>query len=151
MRISALTLTWLLTSIGSLVAADAAAQNTVERGEITVHFNAIPSVSLSPEVARQYAITRSANRALLNVSVQQRQQHDVSLALSARVSGTATNLAGQRQTLALREVREGNAIYYLAEPRIAAGETLSFELSVTPQGEADPIQVRFQQPFFPQP
>jgi hypothetical protein len=86
---------------------------------------------------------------LLNVAVMKRAPGTQARAVTARISGAATNPNGQRQTLALREVREGDAIYYLAEPRIAARDTLDFELSVVPDGESGPIEVRFRQEFFP--
>ena len=128
----------------------AAAQTAIERGDFTVHYSAIPSTTLAPEVARQYAITRSAGRALLNLAVLKRAADGEPRAVTARISGAATNPNGQRQTLALREVREGDAIYYLAEPRIAARDTLDFELAVVPEGASSAIEVRFRQEFFPE-
>ena len=127
-----------------LFAGGAAAQNSLTRGDIEVHYNAVPTTVLAPEVARQYAITRSANRALLNIAVLRAGR-----AVAAKVSGAATNLSGQRQELALREVREGEAIYYLAEPRVADRETLDFDLSVLPEGSPEAIPVKFRQEFFP--
>jgi len=128
----------------SLLASAAAAQTSLTRGDYEVHYSAVPSVTLAPEVARQYAITRSANRALLNIAVLHQGR-----SVAARVSGSATNLSGQRQDLAPREVREGDAIYYLAEPRVAAQETLDFDLQVLPAGSSAAIPVRFGQEFFP--
>lgn len=132
---------WLLLSA---CAAAAHAESFATHGEYTVHYNALPSTQIAPEVARQYAITRSANRALLNVAVRRGEA-----AVAARITGAATNLAGQRQELALREVREGEAIYYLAEPRTANQDTLAFELAVVPDGTTAPIVIRFRQEFFP--
>ena len=135
---------WLL----ALAAAPAAAQSVAGPDGVTVHYAALPTLELRPEIARSYSITRSAARGLLNIAVRQAQADGSSRALSATIVGAATNLAGQRQELRLREVREGEAIYYLAEPRIAAGETLDFSLSVLPEGARAPIQVRFRQEFF---
>ena len=135
-RLAALLLTF--------AAGAALAENSIERGDYVVHYNAVPSATIAPEVARQYAITRSANRALLNIAVLRQGR-----AVTATITGSATNLAGQRQDLALREVREGEAIYYLAEPGIANQETLAFELDVLPEGAPEPIVVRFRQEFFP--
>lgn len=132
-----------------LVAAQVAAQSQTAPGGITVHYAALPTLELRPEVARGYAITRSASRGLLNIAVRQTLADGQSRALAATIEGAATNLAGQRQELRLREVREGDAIYYLAEPRIAAGETLDFTLDVLPEGARTPIRVRFRQAFFP--
>lgn len=137
-------LVWLA---GALLPA--AAQSVAGPGGITVHYAALPTLELRPEVARAYSVTRSGARGLLNIAVREAQADGQSRALSATIEGAATNLAGQRQTLNLREVREGEAIYYLAEPRIAAGETLDFSLSVLPEGATAPIAVRFRQEFFP--
>lgn len=133
-----------LAAILLLLAGAAQAENSIERGEYVVHYNALPSTSISPEVARQYAITRSANRALLNIAVL-RQGKPV----TAKLTGSATNLAGQRQELAVREVREGEAIYYLAEPGVANQDTLAFQIDVLPDGAQQPIPVVFRQEFFP--
>lgn len=135
---------WLLTGLASPVFA----QSIAGPEGITVHYAALPTLDLRPEIARSYSITRSAARGLLNVAVRQAQADGSSRALRATIEGAATNLAGQRQALRLREVVEGEAIYYLAEPRIAAGETLDFSLSVLPEGAATPIQLRFRQEFF---
>lgn len=126
------------------VASTACAQNSLVHGGYEVHYNALPTTTLAPQVARQYAITRSANRVLLNIAVLHEGRN-----VAAKVAGAATNLSGQQQELALREVREGEAIYYLAEPRAADRETLDFDLIVVPEGGAEAIPVKFRQEFFP--
>lgn len=141
------------TACGVALAAVAAllpvqAQNMVESGEYVVHYNALPTTQLSPEVARSYSITRSPNRALLNVSVQRKLAGDTNPAVTASVQAAATNLTGQRRNLAVREVREGDAIYYLSETGISHRETLVFDVVVLPEGASAPITLRFQQQFF---
>ena len=64
------------------------------------------------------------------------------------VTAAAVLPTGQRQSIALREVREGEAIYYLGEVRISHGDELRFELEVVPEGGGRPLQVRFSQTFF---
>ena len=124
------------------------AQNSIERGDLVVYYNAIPSTTLTPDVARQYSVTRSAGRALLNISVLRKQADGNQKAITAKVTASATNLNGQRQDLTMREVREGEAIYYLAEPRLDGKETLNFEFSVLVEGSAEPMTGRFAQEFF---
>jgi hypothetical protein len=135
--------------IALFVGGNAAAESSMRQGDLVVHYNAVPSISLAPEVARQYAITRSANRALLNIAVMRRQTDGTDKAIAATLAGSATNLAGQRQELSFRQVREGDAIYYLAEPRVTDRETLAFDVQVTAEGETAPLAVRFRQEFFP--
>ena len=148
MRRSSITSTLLLLS-ALLVALPAAAENSTRAGEYVVHHNAIPTTSLTPDVARQYGITRSANRALVNISVRQGEP-GADRAVRATVKLVATNLNGQRLDLRAREVREGEAVYYLAEARITGQDTLVFELEVTPEGSPAPIKASFRQEFFAQ-
>lgn len=129
------------------LALPALAQNQLQSGAYTLHYNALPSTTLSPEVARQYGITRSASRALLNISVQRRDAAGVMRAVPAAVQADATNLSGQRQALRMREVREGDAIYYLGQARVSGTDTLDFEVTVTPQ-EGPEMTTKFRQEFF---
>ena len=124
-----------------LAPALAAAQSSTKRGEFTVHYSAVPTTLLTPEVARNSGITRSASRGLLNIAVL-KDGAELPQAVTASVEAVAINLAGQRQTLRMREVREGSAIYYLGEPRISEGERMDFELRITPDG-GDEILLRF--------
>lgn len=128
-----------------LAPALAAAQSSTKRGEFTVHYSAVPTTLLTPEVARNSGITRSASRGLLNIAVL-KDGAELPQAVTASVEAVAINLAGQRQTLRMREVREGSAIYYLGEPRISEGERMDFELRITPDG-GDEILLRFAAHF----
>lgn len=131
------------------LARPALADNSTRAGEFTVHHNAVPTTSLTPDVARQYGITRSANRALVNISVRQGEP-GADRAVQAKVTLVATNLNGQRLELRAREVREGDAVYYLAEARVTGNDTLDFELEVVPAGSTAPIKASFRQEFFAQ-
>ncbi|MBW8366454.1 MAG: DUF4426 domain-containing protein [Arenimonas sp.] len=130
-----------------LLALPAFADNSTRAGGYVVHHNAVPTTSLTPDVARQYGITRSANRALVNISVRQGEL-GADRAVQASVKLVATNLNGQRLDLRAREVREGDAVYYLAEARITGNDTLVFDLEVTPEGATAPIKASFRQEFF---
>ena len=136
-------------ALALLLPLAALAENSVRSGELVVHYNAVPTTRLTAEVARQYGITRSANRALVNISIR-RGTPGADQAVAAEVSVAATNLSGQRSNLRVREVREGEAIYYLAEARVSGHETLSFEVEVKAEGAAAPIKASFRQEFFPE-
>lgn len=138
----------LLPALAALLLALSAPSRagSMTAGDITVHFNALPTTSLAPEVARQSGVTRSANRALVNVAVRQGEP-GADRALPATVRLVAVTQNGQRNPLPAREVREGDAIYYLAEARISGHETLIFELEVVPQGAAA-MRTVFRQEFF---
>lgn len=132
----------------SLLPLLAVAQSSTTRDPYTIHYSALPSTLISPEVARNSGLTRSASRGLLNIAVikkDEAREH----AVTAVIEASATNAAGQRQSLRMREVREGEAIYYLGEPRISEGERLDFEVRVTPEGAGEPVLLRFAQTFHP--
>lgn len=148
-RSSSTTIFLMLFALAMALALPALADNSTRAGDFSVHHNAVPTTSLTPDVARQYGITRSANRALVNISVRQGEP-GADRAVQAKVKLVATNLNGQRLDLRAREVREGEAIYYLAEARITGNDTLVFELEVTPEGASAPITASFRQDFFAQ-
>lgn len=130
-------------------ALPAAGSGFMRTGDLRVHFNALPTTELTPEVARQYGVTRSSNRALVNVSIRRGEQ-GADVAVAAEVTVAATNLAGQRQDVRMREVRDGEALYYLGEARVAGQDTLTFDLTVRVEGQAEPMRATFRQEFFPQ-
>ena len=131
-----------------LLAGPATAANSLREGEYVLHWSAVPTTMLTPEVAKQAGITRSANRALVNIAVR-RGPDGADVAVAATVRIAVTNLAGQREVLDVREHREGDAIYYLAQARTAGEDTLTFEVEALPQG-ARPLRTTFRQQFFPQ-
>ena len=72
---------------------------------------------------------------------------EVGQASEASVAGSVVNLAGQRQALAFRAIREADALYYLAEFAIAGEDLYRFELEVQPARAARAESIRFQQPL----
>ena len=68
--------------------------------------------------------------------------------VSGQVTVAANNLTGQLKSVALREIREQEAIYYIGEYGIANGETLIFSIDVTPIGEISPLSARYMKQFF---
>lgn len=138
----------LLGLLGLLAALPVAAQGSHDQDGYSVYYSVMPTLDLSPAVARSYAITRSANRALLNITVRLGAAPTAE-AVAARIQGTVQNAAGQSLPLALRELREGASISYLAEPRMRPGDSLRFELQVQPDGAERPIALRFSRSFPP--
>ena len=117
-------------------------------GDYVVHFNALTTDQLIAEIARQHGVVRSENRAMLNVTVLKKVEGSVGIAVAATVSAWANNLTGQLKNLVLREIREEEAIYYIAECAVADGETLIFTIDVTPINETARFSVRYMKQFF---
>lgn len=126
----------------------ARAESSQDFGDYVVHFNALTTDLLPPKVAAEYNIRRSGNHGLLNLVVLRKVLGAPGQPVTATVSGTATTLTGLQRTLNLREIREPNAIYYIADFGVDNEETLTFRLDVRPEGEKDTYQVQFRQQFF---
>lgn len=135
--------------LGVLSLSLSAAQFTTV-GDYVIHYNAINTSILTTDVAKQYKLSRSKHRGLLNISVRKKgsaknpQDH----AVAAKVSATATNLNGQLQNIKIKEVREGEAIYYIGEVRIDNAETLNFKVDVDAEHQGKTHEIKFKQEFF---
>jgi hypothetical protein len=47
-----------------------------------------------------------------------------------------------------REIRDGNAIYYIGDFGVAHEETLKFTVQARPQGTQESVEVQFSQDFY---
>ena len=124
------------------------AENSREFGDYVVHYNAFRSDTIAPEIAKQYNLPRASNRVLINVAVLQKVLHTTGKPTASKVEGYASNLTGQYKQLNFKEIKEGTAIYYLADVKISDGEFLKFDLKVTPDGESHAMRLRFDKRFF---
>lgn len=110
------------------------AENMKKLGDLNVHYIALNSTFLTPDIARSYGITRSKINALINISVLDNTQQG-NPAKSVNLVGKARNLLGQQKTLAFTEVKEGDAIYYLAELSFTHEEIFNFTIDIYDGGE----------------
>ena len=115
-------------------------------GSYEVHYNAVRTDSLTPEIARNYGIERSTNRVMLNVTVL-RKDAGARKPVPAEVKVDARNLNEQLKDLELRRISEGEAIYYIGEVSISGTEILVFDITVTPEGTQAPLSVKFTREF----
>ncbi|MCG7599421.1 DUF4426 domain-containing protein [Halomonas sp. McH1-25] len=140
-RLIGLTLLWLLASV-------AQAEQVEHVGRYQIHYSAVNTSFLTPEVAAAYDIQRSKRTALLNVSVLKTQPDGSSQPVAATVEGRVGNLAGQSQPLSFRTIREEGSIYQLAVFPIQRGEPMRFNLDVHYDRDKAPAEVAFIQRFF---
>jgi hypothetical protein len=129
------------------VAAGAHAEISQKFGPLEIHYNALSTDELSPEVARAYKIERSKTRGLVTMSVLKQNKVGVSSPVPAKLSVYVTNLSQQLASVEMREIKEGTAVYYLGEFRVAPPDTLKFTVSVEVAGEPKHEMV-FDQKFF---
>ncbi|KJY81440.1 hypothetical protein TW81_18455 [Vibrio galatheae] len=114
--------------------------------DIEVHYSAFNSTFLTPQVARSYQLKRNGYSAILNISVLDNSQAGKP-AITAQISGNAKNLIGQMRELDFREIKEGDAIYYLAEFPISDEEQLTFNIDVS-AGNKGAGALKFSQKFY---
>ena len=120
-----------------------------EFGNYDIHFNALRTDTLTPQIASSYGIQRSPNRVMLNVTILRKQaDHAPRVPVDAEVAVDAYNLNGQLKNLQMRRVSEGEAIYYIGEVSISGTEILVFDISATPSGETTPLTVKFKREFY---
>jgi len=117
-------------------------------GDYAIHYNSFTTDMLTPEVAKGYNITRSKNLALLNISVLKKVMETTVKPVRAKVVASATNLSSQLKNMEIHEIIDQGAIYYIAEIPIGTRETLTFNISVTPEGETNTYTFTFRQEYF---
>jgi len=121
------------------------AENMQKLGDMNVHYIALGSTFLTPTIAKTYGIERSRYNGLVNISVL-----DANLkgnpAKTVLISGTARNNIGQEKTLDFKEVKEGSAIYYLAQLHYSNEETFHFFIKID-DGKGQKT-LKFEQKFY---
>lgn len=120
------------------------AEQFKEFANLEVHYIALPSTFIQPDIAKQYSIKRSNNNGLLNISILDKNQNKQ--ALTAQLSGTGKNLIGQTYQLQFTKIKEGNAIYYLAEYPFTNEEIVNFEIYIKTDTASN--MLKFQHKFY---
>lgn len=111
---------------------------TVRVGDVTVRANTLRTTDLDAQVAERYGIERQPGSVLLLVGVR-RGDGAGETPIPARVSAKVTDLRGQRQTLAMRELHGnepsgGTVLDYFAVVETTPPDTLRFDIDVAWNG-----------------
>lgn len=126
-----------------LLTLPAMAERKHSVGEYDIHYIAFNSGFLQPEIAAAAGLVRSKTQGVINISVLKSGKPT-----AAQVTGTMRNLLGQNYPLKFKQIKEGEAIYYLAQFPFDSRETLRFNIGAQPAGSAA-INFDFNQEFFP--
>ncbi|MDO6462239.1 DUF4426 domain-containing protein [Granulosicoccaceae sp. 1_MG-2023] len=118
------------------VSLSANAESSSRIADYTVHYNAIQTDMLTPQIADAYGITRSNKRGLLNVAIRKDAPNKAAgeAAEALSVTATWTNSLGQMGQIKMQEIREQDAVYYIGEFPLRSTDTLNFHISVTMPG-----------------
>jgi len=119
-------------------------------GAYTLHYNAFGSDTLQPAMAEAYDIVRSKNRGMVVISITEKAERPAGKPVRANVTLSASNLTGQFRKFKVREIDDGNSIYYISEFHVAHEEMLDFNLQVMPEGATTSHTVKFRQKFYTQ-
>lgn len=114
-----------------------------------VHYIAIPTTLLEPEIAATYQLVRSKSTGLLNVSVNRVEPDGKRRAIPAFVRGDVVNDVQQRRALEFQRITEGDAVYAIAPFWYSAGQIYTFDLEIQADPEQGPFRLRFTQALYP--
>lgn len=124
------------------------AEQFVQMGNYDIHYSAISTRFLTPDVAQAHNIQRSANQGLVNVSVRERMEDGSTRPVSAGVQGYVNGLTGTQEPLSFRTIHDGDATYHLAPFTLRHDEALRFGLDVRYDRNEAPETINFIQRFY---
>lgn len=130
-----------ITSIGH-----AHAEQKLQVGHFDIHYMALSSTFITPEIAKTYGIERSSYNGLVNITVLNTNLEG-NPAIPVEISGIANNLLDARITLDFKEIREGNSIYYIAEVPYRDDQEVNFTIAIK-YGNQLNTSLKFKQKFY---
>ena len=124
-------------------------------GDVTMRASVVQTSALGSGVASQYGIHRDDNTVMLLVAVRQGRD-GAEVTLPAQVTATSMDLRGQRQTIAMRELRVDDPasgpgqvlLDHVGTVQTTLPETLRFDVRIVRQGGAT-SSLQFSREFFP--
>ncbi|MFT2090106.1 DUF4426 domain-containing protein [Paraglaciecola sp. 2405UD69-4] len=126
-----------------IFASQVQAEQKADLGSWEVHYIAINSTFLTPEIAKHYGILRSKYNAVINISVLDKQDKT---AQSVVVTGEAKNLLGVVKKLSFKKVTQGGAIYYLAP--LSFSDLEQYRMTVNLNDGTEQETLKFQHKFY---
>ncbi|MGL4711889.1 MAG: DUF4426 domain-containing protein [Shewanella sp.] len=125
-------------------AASAEQKETV--GNFDIHYMALASTFLTPSIAKSYGIQRSSYTGIINIAVLDISETNKP-AVPVVITGVANNLLDARINLTFKEIREGDAIYYIAEVPFRDDQEINFNIAIK-YGNRLNTNLKFKQKFY---
>ena len=113
-------------------------------GNLRVRYNALPTMSLNEQVAKQYGVARDEKRALLVVSLRELRDGD-EVPVDGKASAQAIDLQGERMPVALKPVRSGEYVDHIGGFAISLRNHYRIEIAVEALGRRETAS--FQREF----
>ncbi|WP_350432801.1 DUF4426 domain-containing protein [Shewanella sp. H8] len=115
-------------------------------GNFDIHYMALNSTFITPEIAKKYGIVRSSYKGLVNITVLNTNLEGHP-AVPVEISGIANNLLDARINLDFKEIREGKSIYYIAEIPYRDDQDVNFTIAIK-NGNQLNTSLKFKHKFY---
>ncbi len=110
-------------------------------GNLRVRYNALPTVGLNEQAAKQYGVARDEKRALLVVSLRELRDGD-EIPADGKVSAQAIDLQGERMAVPLKPVRTGEYVDHIGSFAISPRNHYRIEIAVEALGRRETASFR---------
>jgi uncharacterized protein DUF4426 len=127
-------------------ASSTQAQQSKMFGPYELHYSVVNTTFLAPETAASYGITRGDKRAILNLALREHLETGTQ-SRTMLLEGRTWDLI-QNQFLQFKEIREGPAIYYIAEFKFIDEEWRFFEMDFRPEGADQTYTFKFKHQLY---
>ena len=136
----------LLSIVSLALPATAVANDKIFKkvGDNKIFFSAFNSTFIDPDVAVANQIIRGKDKGLVNIAVVMGS----GTGKSAVITGKVYNIFQMSQTLEFVEVREQDAVYYLAPFEFENEDLLTFKISVRSDQQKPAYDLKFQKKMY---
>ncbi|XKH02580.1 DUF4426 domain-containing protein [Marinobacter nauticus] len=138
----------LFTLAALLLASFQAHADQKDFGEYTVLWSVFPSTFLAPEVARANDLQRSNGIGVVNIAIMREAENGQLKPVNGQIEGSVSNDIQQTTFLAFRRIKEGDAVYFIAQYQYQSGDMMTFNVTAQPTGHKDELPVRFTHTLF---
>ncbi len=111
-----------------LFALPAAADQFKSFDDVDVHYIVVNTLFLQPDIAARYNVVRASDRAIVNLSVIDDEGRG---AAGRSLRGRRSICSARPRHLQFTEIKEGDAIYYIAPLRYTDQDVLRFRVTIT--------------------
>jgi hypothetical protein len=129
------------------ISGQTGAQQSEMFGPFELHYSVVNTTFLDPKIAATYGITRGEKRAILNLAVREHLADGGTEARTIQIKGRTWDLI-QNQFLQFKEIREGQAIYYIAQFKFINEEWRFFEMDFRPEGADQTYTFKFKHQLY---
>lgn len=125
--------------------ANAQENTSYELEHHTIYYNVFNSTMILPEIAQANQLVRAKNQVYLNIAVVNKKG---GYGIPAAITASYRNLMQQEFTLNFIEIKEANAVYYLAPIRFNNEEVLHIDVQAGPADQSELASFRITKKLY---